>query len=48
MLILAGKVSKLSTTFVQCIEVSFEFSDDRSFRTDFVQKGKTELKRLPL
>jgi hypothetical protein len=53
-LILVGKLSKLSTTTVYCtppksvpFEVRFEFSD-HSFRIDSVQKGKAELMKLPL
>jgi hypothetical protein len=52
-LIFTGKVSKLSTTFVSHVspksipfEVRIKFSDDLSFRTDSVPKGKTEPKQL--
>jgi hypothetical protein len=44
-LILAGKVPNLSTTSVYCVfpksvlvEVSIDFRNDHSFRTDFVPK----------
>jgi hypothetical protein len=50
-LILAGNISKLLTTFVYGtfpkyvpLAVRIEFSDNRLFRTDFVPKGKTKLK----
>jgi hypothetical protein len=53
-LILVGKLSKLSTTTMYCtppksvpFEVRFEFSD-HSFRIDSVQKGKAEPMKLPL
>jgi hypothetical protein len=30
------------------VEVSISFSDSRSLRADSIQKGKTELKHVPL
>jgi hypothetical protein len=54
-LILSGKLSMLSTTFVQSyfpksvlVEVSISFSSGRLLGADYIQKFKTELKNLPL
>jgi hypothetical protein len=53
-LILAGKIKKLSATFVLFTfpesvptEVSIEFSNGRSFRTEFQQSGRLQKVMAP-